>query len=300
MERQVTISGNRTQDRLDDGRRYHDQDLGQVWTFEGYKKYEVAPWSWVDLPFSDSLHRREYRYARLTKPTKGSILEVGSAMGAGYAFLKRSAIVDVSDYTGIEISDMGVAKSRELYPETKWIQADFTRHELERQYDYVYERIAVHHMPDPLEQFRKMLAATRTSMMVSFRGCVRGETVSDIKRAYFRTRDDRYFCNIINLFEVVELGLDAGFSHIRVTFAGLHERIGTDPNGQQYVEASLQDEKRMLSRFQVRFSHLAAGRKPIVYATTSRRLALTQLPVVVALHRNLSKLAAVRAFTSLA
>ena len=256
----------------EENRDYYAQNLGQVWTFPGYAKYETARWTWADLPFSDDFSRREYWHPRVTRPVKGaSVLEVGSAMGAAYEFMKNSGLVDASRYTGIEVSDMGHQASRRRFPEANWVRADFTRYPLERRYDYVFERIAVHHMPDPLAQFRKLLAATNVSLMTTFRGCLRGATVSDLSKAYFHTREDKYFCNIINLFEVLDIGLQAGFRHVRVVFAGLHEPIGSDPAGHQYLDPAIAAEGRMISRFRVRFSRLPAESPPMIYATVARR-----------------------------
>ena len=266
-------------DDVGDGRKYHDQDLGQVWTFEEYGRYERVNWNWFDLPFSDDYTQREYRRPRVTHPVKGSILEVGSAMGASYNFLRESGLVDLREYTGIEVSAMGTESCRKRFPDVNWIHADFTRFTPEREYDYVYERVSVHHMPDPLAQYRKMLQATRVAMMTSFRGCVQGATVSDLTKAFFRTRDDKYFCNIINLFELVGLGLETGFTNIRVMFCGLHERVGTDPAGYQFIAPELQNDVRRICRFQVRFSRVSAGEVPSIYLTTTPRLLLKQLPV---------------------
>lgn len=284
-------------DIVDGRRRYHDQDLGQVWTFEGYGKYEGVNWGWEDFPFSDDYRTREYRRPKVTRPIKGSILEVGSAMGSSYNFLRESKIVDLSDYTGIEVSAMGFEASKKRFPGVNWVNADFTRYDVGREYDYVYERVSVHHMPEPLSQFRKMLLATRVAMMTSFRGCVRGATISDLSKSYFRTRDDKYFCNIINVFELIGLALDLGFSNIRVMYCGLHERVGTDPAGEQYIASELQTETRKISRFQVRFSRASADQVPMIYLTTTPRLLLKQLPVFLEIRRVLSKMACVRAYT---
>lgn len=285
-------TGRDSTDLVDTVRKYHDQNLGQVWTFDGYKRYERAQWSWVDLPFSNDYGRREYKRPQPVAPIRGSILEVGSAMGAAYDFIKSSGLIDLSDYTGIEVSDIGVETSRKRFPNAKWIHTDFTRYVPERQYDFVYERVSVHHMPEPIAQFRKMLKATRIAMMTSFRGCLSGETVSDLSKGFFRTRDDKYYCNIISLPEIVKLGIEQGFRHIRVAFCGLHEPIGTDLAGYQYVAPEIQAEGRMISRFQIRFSRLPEGAESMMYATTSRRLLLTQFPAFMKTRRILAHEAA--------
>ncbi len=295
--KQSAVDNELAVDNVGDGRRYHDQDLGQVWTFEEYGKYEGVNWDWVDLPFSDDYTMREYRRPRVTRPVKGSILEVGSAMGSSYNFLRESQRVDLGDYTGIEVSAMGTEASKRRFPDVNWVNADFTRFALSREYDYVYERVSVHHMPEPLSQYKKMLQATRIAMMTSFRGCLRGPTVSDLSKAYFRTRDDKYFCNIINLFELVGLGLDLGFPNIRVMFCGLHETVGTDAAGQHYIAAELQNDVRKISRFQVRFSRVAADTVPMIYLITTPSLLLKQLPVFLEIRRILASMALINAYT---
>lgn len=283
-----------------ESRDYYSQDLGQVWTFPGYQKYEHAPWGWADLPFSNDLSRREYPQPRITRRIEGnSILEIGSAMGGAYEFMQKSGLVDVSNYTGIEVSDMGFAASKQHFPEANWIHADFTRYNLDRKYDYVFERIAVHHMPEPLVQFRKILEATNVSMMTSFRGCVRGKTVSDLSKGYFRTRDDKYFCNIINLFELVNLGLNLGFRHVRVVFSGLHEPISSDPQAYHYLDPKISSEGRLISRFRVRFSRLPEGVRPKLYVTAGPRVLARQFPIVFGIQRALTKIAAVREYSRL-
>src|SRR2546423_6052869 len=126
----------------EESKDYYSQDLGQVWTFPGYKKYEQGRWTWEDLPFSDDLSRREYRPHNVTQRIEGkSILEVGSAMGRAYEFMKTSGLVDVTKYVGLEVSDMGYERSMQHFPEAQWIHADFTRYQVDTKYDYVFERI---------------------------------------------------------------------------------------------------------------------------------------------------------------
>jgi SAM-dependent methyltransferase len=275
---------------------YYLQNIGQVWTFPEYRAYEKGRWTWQDLPFSDDLARRQYLPQKLTKRIAGkSILEVGSAMGRAYEFMKTSGLVDVSKYAGIEVSDMGYERSSQIFPEARWIHADFTRYEIDTKYDFVFERVAVHHMPEPLAQFRKMLSATNIAMMTTFRGCVRGKTVSDLSKGFFRTRDDKYFCNIINVFELVNLALDQGFRHVRVEFLGLHEPISSDPSGYQYLDPEISNEGRLISRFRVRFSRLPNGAPIQMYVTTPpARFLITQFAVVRTIHRTLAEIASMR------
>ena len=208
-----------------------------------------------------------------TTPIRGkSILEVGSAMGQAYARLKHSSMVDVSDYTGIDVSDLGYQTSRERFPEANWVQADYTRYELSRNYDYAFERIAIHHMPEPVAQIRKTLRHVNVAMSTTFVGCVEPGTVSDLKLGYYNN-DNRglaYF-DIISLPEVVEAGLEEGFRHIRVIYLGKHEPIPTDPAGHQYLAPEVQGAKT-IGRFVVRFSRIGGEKRPLIYLVNGGRI----------------------------
>ena len=91
------------------GGSYHSQDLKKLWSFDKYSQnYRDVRWSWDCLPFSDNLSGTDNLRISVKKKLRDiSILEVGSAMGAAYGFLKGSSLVDVSQYTGIEVSENG-------------------------------------------------------------------------------------------------------------------------------------------------------------------------------------------------
>lgn len=268
---------------------YYGQQLNRVWAFKGYKQYEGAYWDWHILPFADDHARRRptllsawqvwpgspssatsrfgFRYSpdRITKRVVGKrILEVGAAMGAGYAFLKGSGMIDLSRFTGFEISDMGHQRCKETYPEARWVQGDFTRHDLTERFDYTYERHAVHHMPSPVEQYEKMARQTDLAMNCVFVGRMSGETVSDLNRAAYRYPDQGvYYFNIINVFDVVRVALRTGFNHIRVCFYGDHEACSTDPQAEQYLAADIQAAG--VQRFMIRMAKVPQWRRPVIY-----------------------------------
>ena len=268
---------------------YYSQDLAKVWSFKNYTVYEGAYWDWHKFPFADDHARKNpgwldawkvwpgspaaaksrlgFRYSpdRLTRRVVGkSILEVGCAMGAAYAFLKRSGMIDLSRFTGLEVSEMGNQTTRSRFPEARWIHADFTRYDLTERFDYSYERHAVHHMPSPLDQYAKMARQTDIAMNCVFVGRMSGPTVSDLNRAAYRYDDQGvYYFNIINVFEVVRIGLDAGYKHIRVCYYGEHERCSTDPGADQFLAADVQDAG--VHRFMVRMSRCPEFSTPMVY-----------------------------------
>ena len=293
---------------------YYSQDLKQLWSFGGYNVYEGALWDWHLTALTDDPCRKNptflnswmvwpgspaaarsrlgFRYSpdRPKKRIEGkTILEVGAAMGAGYSFLKSSGLVDLSGFTGIEVSDMGHKRSKERFPEARWIQADFTRYALNETFDYSYERHAVHHMPSPVEQYEKMIRHTRLTMNCVFVGRLEGPTISDLDRAAYRYPDQGvYYFNVINVFEVVRLGLDAGFNHIRVCYYGEHEPCSTDSQAEQFMEASIQQAG--VQSFSVRMSRCPERTTPLIYAFPFRP-GLRGAPSLARLRRGLAALA---------
>ncbi len=262
--------------------KYYSQNLNNVWSPKVYPKYKSGEWFWYNLPFMDNYTSKNIKTSRFYSISKSvekkSILEVGSAMGQGYNFLKQSPLIDVSDYTGIDVSNTGHNYSKETFPETNWIQADFTQYELDRKYDYAFERHAIHHMPDPIAQYKKLLRHVNLGMSTTFRGCIEGKTISDLDKGFFRHEDsnDYFYLNVINIFEFVKIALDEGFNHIRVEYSGPHEPIPTDPKGNCYLAPELQSN-HLMTKFRVRINRCLELDRPLVYAVPSGpRLLITQ------------------------
>jgi hypothetical protein len=265
--------------------KYYSQNINEMWSFKVYPKYKDASWDWWHLPFDDnnfaSKDYRGNRFISISNPVeKKNIIEIGSAMGQGYNFLKNSSLIDVSDYTGIEVSHTGHNYCKDNYPETTWIQSDFTKYEFERDYDYAFERNAVHHMPNPIAQYQKLLGHVTVSAAIHFRGCIEGKTISDLEKGFFRNEeanDCYYYLNVINIFEVVKVALDEGFNHIRVVYGGLHEPIPKDPKKAWYLAPELQ-ETHVIARFSVRASRCPRLNKLLLYAVPAGPRVLIKEP----------------------
>ena len=245
--------------------QYYAQSLEKVWSPASYAKYENARWEWWNFPFSDLICTKSPKFEKITKRIEEKkILEVGSAMGGAYAFLKSSNLVDVSQYTGIEISNMGYLRSRERFPEARWIQTDFTRYDLKEEFDYSFERHAVHHMPNPLVQYQKLARNTRISLQFLFRGRLVGETISDLELARFSSDTGLFYLIILNLFDVVKIGLDEGFNHIHVLYCGDHEPIDSNPEAAVFVSSNIQKSGGKIKRFAIRMSRCPGSHRPIL------------------------------------
>ncbi len=256
-------------------KEYYDQDLANVWSYpEHYTSYEKANWKWGDFPFSNNLNGTDFYKIKIKSKLENiSILEVGSAMGAAYNFLNNSNLIDLSNYTGIEVSKSGNEFCVNNYKKANWIHADFTKFNLSKKYDYSYERISVHHMAQPLVQYDKILSNTNIAASFSFRGCINGETISNINKACFFELDGKYYCNIINVFDVINVGLKNDFNDIRILFGGLHEPFIRDEEeakknrGNPYVSKEIDLESKHVSRFQVRLRKNKILKKPKIYVT---------------------------------
>ena len=227
-----------------------------MWSFTNYENsYNSVDWHWRNLPFSDDISKDDgFNFFVKKKFDNISILELGSAMGQGYNFLSKHDNIDVKNYTGIEVSNAGIHYCKENYTNAKWIHANFDEFELDQKYDYSYERHSIHHMPNPLKQYEKVLKKTNFSFTTTFRGCVHGNTISDLDKAYFLEEKGKYFMNIINFTDVILIGIKNGFNNIRVDYRGLHEEIPTKPDEKKMVLVKEVDrENRLISRFIISF-----------------------------------------------
>ena len=83
---------------MDINKEYH-KNVVNTWTWDFYNKYKNSPWRWADLPFRDhitkqNLNHSEFFDKKITHKIKNiSILEVGSAMGSAYDFMKKSELI---------------------------------------------------------------------------------------------------------------------------------------------------------------------------------------------------------------
>lgn len=236
--------------------KYHNNVI-KTWSDNVYKKYKNSPWRWADLPFRDYINEgdllvNEYLNQTLTKKVEGkSILEIGSAMGSAYKFMKNSGLIDLSNYTGIEVSKVGIDFCKENYPEATWIHKDFTTIDSFISKDFVFERNAIHHMPDPIKSYEKLLKNTNVAFSTCFRSCLKGKSISDLEISYFKSTTGIYYSTIINLFDIVELGLKNGFGNIKITYGGKHEKISNDKKSGHYIDSKINQKDIFLSRCKV-------------------------------------------------
>ena len=137
----------------------------------------------------------------------------------------------------------------ENYPNAHWNRVDLSQHNFSDIYDYSFERIAVHHMENPLNIFNNMLLVTNKSMSTTFVSCIDGCTISDLNLSRYRHGDgDLIYFNIINIFEVIEIMLSNGFNNIDLVYLGVHEPVEHDPLAHQYISPEINLEKRMVGR----------------------------------------------------
>lgn len=232
--------------------KYNRDKLDETWSESNYDKYEYAPWDFHDFPL---INNRE-TFTEITSISDGSILEIGCAMGAAYKFLSNKGVVNKnSKYVGMDISNKAINFNKKNYINAEWRKTDLTTYEFQERFDYVFERIAVHHMENPLAVFSKLMDITNKSFSCQFVSCLKGKTISDLSVARYRHEAGQlvYF-NIINLFEVIELALEKGFNVINVLYHGSHEKVGNNPISHQYLSPEVDINKRMIGRCTVNFS----------------------------------------------
>ncbi len=226
---------------------YNRNKLSKTWSENGYDKYlGSSHWNIIDFP----LFNNRGVFEAPTSKIDGSILEVGCAAGSAYNFLLSNNLIDSkTNYTGMDISDKGISYCKKNFPNANWEQNDLTIYKFKKKYDYTFERIAVHHMENPLNVFNKMAAATDKSLTTQFVSCLNGKTISDLTIARYRHEAGQMvFFNIINLFEVIEVMISNGFNKIKVLYHGAHEKCGSLPTSHQYVSPDVNWKKRMVGR----------------------------------------------------
>lgn len=231
---------------------YNHDKLDATWSEPAYKEKYVnleRTWSWGQMPNFD------LNITGFQKPNNeitGNILEVGSATGGAYQFLKSSKMLskDVK-YNGIDISEHGIKYCQENHPEANWIKQDLSIKEVKENYDYIFERIAVHHMPNPLKIFENIKNKTNKSLSTSFVSCVNGDTISNLELSRYRHSSGEYvFFNIINIFEVLEIFLSK-FNLVHINYGGPHEQIYNDSCGFQYLSPEIDQDKRRIGRITI-------------------------------------------------
>ncbi len=231
---------------------FNNKQLDITWSQPSYVEKYIdldKTWSWSQLPNFD------LNEGRLQKPNskiEGSILEIGSATGGAYKFLKDSdAMSERVDYNGLDISNHGINFCKKNYPNANWIKQDLSIEKINKNYDYIFERIAVHHMPNPLEIFQNLSDKTNISFSTSFVCCVNGDTISNLDVSRYRHESGEYvYFNIINIFEVLEILLSK-FNLIHISYGGPHEKIYNDSTGFQYLSPEVDQDKRRIGRITI-------------------------------------------------
>ena len=229
--------------------QYNRKNLSETWSEGPYDKYinSKSFWKILDFPL---FNNKSDIFKMPNQLIDGSILEVGSAAGGAYSFLSSKKLINSkTDYTGMDISNKGISFCKKNYPNAKWIKQDLTNYKFKRNFDYSFERIAVHHMQNPLEIFNNILSVTNKSFSCCFVSCLNGKTISDLSISRYRHgKGDLVYFNIINLFEVIEIMIDNGFNNIHVLYHGEHEKVGNLPLAHQYLSPEINVKKRMIGR----------------------------------------------------
>tara|TARA_A100001011_G_C14174869_1_gene784177 strand:- start:248 stop:1108 length:861 start_codon:yes stop_codon:yes gene_type:complete len=238
-------------------KNYIAKDIKNLWSFSKYyKHYNDVSWDWRNLPFTDNIDKIDSFHFEVKKNFKNiSILEIGSSMGQGYDFLKKKSNIDSSNYLGLDVSSVAYKYCLEKYPETKWLNTNFSKYDLDNKFDYTFERHSLHHMPYPLLQFEKVFKNTNIAFTSTFRGCIHGPTISNLDLAFFENETGKYFMNIINFSEIILIALKNNFNDIVVDWRGLHENINSKISDQteMYVSNEIDREKYLISRFIIFF-----------------------------------------------
>ena len=274
----------------------YNKNVVNTWSTKIYEKYKNSRWRWADLPFADHITdgkylAKEYLNYPVTKKIENkSILEIGSAMGSAYKFLKESKLCDVSNYKGIEVSKTGYDYCVKNYPETSWLHQDFTKIKKLEKYDYIFERNAVHHMPNPLDVYKKLFKSTNLSFSTCFRSCLKGDTISDLELANFKTEGGIYYSSIINLFDLIELAIKEGFGAFKVTFGGRHERISDNPLDNFYINSNVNQDKVFLSRCKVKMIKTKLEEAPTITFVARPDVILKNLKAVLLIYFKLKKI----------
>jgi hypothetical protein len=180
---------------------YYSQDLGKLWSSKAIK-----------TAFGSGVHFRKrdlpFRFSEIAFST-ASVLEIGSSYGQCYRMLLSKGIDLGPRYTGIDVSEEGVALCQNLYPRANWVCGDFLTTDLGRTFDYVIEKSSIQHMPSPLKCLAKAIDLADVAIKTLIRVRTLHGTLSDLDKAYFTQPSDDggvqgyYFHNLVNLYEAV-------------------------------------------------------------------------------------------------
>ena len=283
------------QDNKSNNLKYHENVI-ETWSHDGYNKYRGSYWRWADLPFRDELINGDYSFKEYFNQTlklklkKKKILEIGSAMGSAYEFMEKSNLIDLENYTGIEVSRIGIDYCNKNHHKANWIHKDFTKLENLDTYDYVFERNAIHHMPNPNKQYEKIFKSTKIAFSTCFRSCLKGGTISDLSISNFKTETGTYFSSIINLFEIIELGIKHGFGNIKITFGGPHEIISNNPKASHFISPKINQKEIFLSRCKLLMVKTDYKKHPQITLVARPDIALNNIKAMVFIYSKLKEI----------
>ena len=262
---------------------YHEK-VGRMWSGKFYDNYKNVEWPWYNYPFQSDFTQPRTTFVPepIEKINAKSIIEIGSAMGQGYLTLKNSGLVELDGFAGYDSSEDGQKFCRKTYPEAKWVEDDFTKSDLTQRFEFGYERHAIHHMPEPLVQQKKVMQAIDKAVIFTFRGRVTGETVSDLTKSYINhtktagfAEGGRVFLNQINVLDTINIGRELGFNHIGIR-VGIHEAVQSEDPDRfgLYIDPDVKKSGGRLMRFTVLFAREPKLSKPIFYAFPGQRRVL--------------------------
>ena len=116
---------------------------------------------------------------------KPEIVDIGSATGTTYRFLRN--IIGASNflYKGIDLSSSAIERARSLYPEANFLKSNGeSPYEILRlRSDIVYSRDTIFHQENPYEFLDQLLEITKRFLIIRVRTRDNGETEFDFSKS---------------------------------------------------------------------------------------------------------------------
>ena len=114
-----------------------------------------------------------------------AIVDIGSATGTTYRFLRNKIGASNFSYKGIDLSMSAIEKARSLYPEVNFLKSNGeSPHEILRsKSDIVFSRDTVLHQENPYEFLDQLLEITERFLIIRLRTRDYGETEFDFSKS---------------------------------------------------------------------------------------------------------------------